>query len=99
MYYRSLDWEPNNADDFGSVSLENIVSSISTLLFIAIIFELVSNLIKYFGGGLMNAAKSIWNSFTASSAALPMLGVINMDFFITLWEKKLRHDGAPNDFR
>lgn len=64
MYYRWLDLEPNNAGDFGSVSLENLISSISTLLFIAIIFELVSNLIKYFGGGLINTGKSIWNSLS-----------------------------------
>jgi hypothetical protein len=73
MYYRLLDSEPNNADDFGSISLENIVSSISTLLFIALVFELVSNLIKYFSGGLTNVAKSIWNYFTASSPSLPMM--------------------------
>jgi hypothetical protein len=73
MYYRLLDSEPNNADDFGSVSLENIVSSISTLLFIALIFELVSNLIKYFSGGLTNAAKSIWNYFAAPSPTLPTM--------------------------
>jgi hypothetical protein len=73
MYYRLLDLEPNNEDDFGSVSFENIVSSISTLLFIALIFELVSNVIKYFGGGLTNVARSIWNSFTASSPVLPTM--------------------------
>lgn len=65
MYYPWLDSEPNNAGDFGSVSLENLVSSISTLLIIALVFELVSNLIKYFGGGLNNAGKSIWNSLSS----------------------------------
>lgn len=70
MYYRLLDSEPDSADDFGSVSLENIVSSMSTLLFIALIFELVSNLTKYFSAGLTNVAKSIWNYFTAPSPTL-----------------------------
>lgn len=63
----------NNADDFGSVSLENIVSTIGSILFVVLIFSLVSNVIKYSYGGLKNVAKSIWNYFTASSSVLPMM--------------------------
>jgi hypothetical protein len=73
MYYRLLDLEQNNADDFGSVSLENIISSVSTLLFIALVFELVSNVMKYFYGGLKSVAKSIWNYFTTPTSVIPMM--------------------------
>ena len=62
MYYHLL--EPDNTEDFGSVSLETIVSSIGTLLMIALIFSMVSNVIKYTYGGLKSVGKAIWDQFT-----------------------------------
>ncbi len=63
MYCRLLD--SDNADDFGSVSLENIVSTVGSILFVALIFSLVNNVVKYFGGGLNKVGNSICDSIAS----------------------------------
>lgn len=63
MYWCLLD--SDNADDFGSVSLENIVSTVGSILFVALIFSLVSNVVKYFGGGLNKVGNSICDSIAS----------------------------------